>query len=165
MLRRLVLQRVTRYTPSLRPIRCLATAIPPSPNDAFANGTNAYYVEEMYRHWRTDPKSVHVSWDAYFSGMDKGLPSQQAFQPPPTFVPDGAAPALDANQGAKLDDHLKVRTCSLILCVPFSGRLSSFFRYNFLYEHTKSEATTSQTSILLVFLMQTLRMLGPRNLS
>ena len=92
--------------------RSLATAVPPSPNDPFANGTNAYYVEEMYRHWRQDPKSVHVSWDAYFSGMEKGLPSQKAFQPPPNLVPAPAdgAPALHAGGGAELDDHLKVRS-------------------------------------------------------
>ena len=96
--------------------RSLATpAQQPPPNDPFANGTNAYYVEEMYRLWRQDPKSVHASWNAYFSGMDKGLPSFKAFQPPPNLVPaptDGA-PALHASGGAELDDHLKVRAARL----------------------------------------------------
>ncbi|KDQ62236.1 hypothetical protein JAAARDRAFT_30121 [Jaapia argillacea MUCL 33604] len=98
----------TRTLPSS--LRSLASAAP-SPNDPFANGTNAYYVEEMYRHWRQDPKSVHTSWDVYFSGMDKGLTSAQAFQPPPSFLPTptGGAPALHANGGAELDDHLKVQ--------------------------------------------------------
>ncbi|KAJ7598250.1 hypothetical protein C8J56DRAFT_1039063 [Mycena floridula] len=45
-------------------------------------GTNTYYAEEMYGHWQQDPKSVHVSWDVYFSGLDEGLSSPQAFQPP-----------------------------------------------------------------------------------
>ncbi len=79
-------------------------------SDLFANGTNTYYAEEMYRHWRQDPKSVHASWDVYFSGLENGLPSTQAFQTPPRFVPqptDGA-PALHAGGGAELDDHLKV---------------------------------------------------------
>ncbi|EIW81255.1 2-oxoglutarate dehydrogenase E1 component [Coniophora puteana RWD-64-598 SS2] len=92
--------------------RTLATPSgPPSPNDPFANGTNAYYAEEMYKHWRQDPKSVHVSWDAYFSGMDKGLPSAKAFQPPPGLVapPADGAPALHAGRGGELDDHLKVQ--------------------------------------------------------
>lgn len=94
--------------------RELATpaANPPSPNDIFANGTNAYYAEEMYKHWRQDPSSVHVSWDAYFRGLDKGLPSSVAFQPPPSLVapPTDGAPALHATSGgAELDDHLKVR--------------------------------------------------------
>ncbi|KAK7469427.1 2-oxoglutarate dehydrogenase E1 component [Stygiomarasmius scandens] len=92
--------------------RDLATpAKSPSPNDLFANGTNAYYVEEMYRHWRQDPKSVHVSWDVYFSGLDKGLTSPQAFQPPPRLVaaPADGAPALHSGAGAELDDHLKVQ--------------------------------------------------------
>ncbi|KAI0739910.1 2-oxoglutarate dehydrogenase complex E1 component mitochondrial precursor [Daedaleopsis nitida] len=82
---------------------------PPSSNDPFANGTNTYYVEEMYRLWRQDPKSVHASWDVYFSGMDKGLPSFKAFQPPPTIAPTDGAPALHASGGAELDDHLKVQ--------------------------------------------------------
>ena len=98
-----------RSTPRVH--RSLATAAkPPSPNDPFANGTNAYYVEEMYRLWRQDPKSVHVSWDVYFTGMDKkGLSSPQAFQPPPDVVPAGGAPALHSAGGGELDDHLKVR--------------------------------------------------------
>lgn len=98
--------------------RSLATqtpAKPPSPNDPFANGTNAYYVEEMYRLWRQDPKSVHVSWDVYFTGMDKkGLSSPQAFQPPPNLVPypTGGAPALHGAGGGELDDHLRVSDTS-----------------------------------------------------
>ncbi|EMD39728.1 2-oxoglutarate dehydrogenase complex E1 component mitochondrial precursor [Gelatoporia subvermispora B] len=91
--------------------RNFATAAPPSPNDPFANGTNTYYVEEMYRHWKQDPKSVHTSWDVYFSGMERGLPSEKAFHPPPNLVPAPAdgAPALHAGGGAELDDHLKVQ--------------------------------------------------------
>jgi 2-oxoglutarate dehydrogenase E1 component len=98
-----------RFTPPLH--RHLATpAASPSPNDPFANGTNAYYAEEMYRHWRQDPTSVHTSWDVYFSGLDKGLPSPKAFSPPPSLFPAPAdgAPALHVGGGAELDDHLKV---------------------------------------------------------
>lgn len=88
----------------------------PSPNDAFANGTNAYYAEEMYRRWHADNTSVHASWDAYFSGLEHGLPSAQAFQPPPGLIDvpsavDGA-PALHVGAGGsrELTDHLKVRS-------------------------------------------------------
>ena len=103
-----------RYRYGVQPfVRTLATAAAPSPNDPFANGTNTYYVEEMYRLWRQDPKSVHASWDVYFSGMDKGLPSFKAFQPPPTIAPADGAPALHAHGGAELDDHLKVCVCAL----------------------------------------------------
>jgi 2-oxoglutarate dehydrogenase E1 component len=104
--------------PSRSPLvlhRYLAT---PSPNDPFANGTNAYYAEEMYRHWRQDPNSVHASWNVYFSGLDKGLPSSIAFSPPPSLLPAPAdgAPALHSNGGAELDVHLKVRcTFSFII--------------------------------------------------
>ena len=99
--------------------RTLATpaAAPPSPNDPFANGTNAYYAEEMYRNWRQDPQSVHASWASYFSGMERGLPSAKAFQPPPGLIapPADGAPALHAVGGAELDDHLKVNPALLII--------------------------------------------------
>ena len=90
--------------------RGLATAAP-SPNDPFANGTNTYYIEEMYRRWRQDPQSVHASWDVYFSGMDHGLSSQDAFQPPPNILaqPAGGVPTLDPGRGGELDVHLKAR--------------------------------------------------------
>jgi 2-oxoglutarate dehydrogenase E1 component len=105
--------------------RELATpAANPSPNDPFANGTNAYYAEEMYRHWRMDPSSVHTSWDVYFSGLDKGLPSFKAFQPPPRHFPNPAdgAPALHVGaSGGELDDHLKVRTQFWYVSVSFSS--------------------------------------------
>jgi 2-oxoglutarate dehydrogenase E1 component len=103
--------------------RTLATpATPPSPNDPFANGTNAYYAEEMYRHWKQDPKSVHASWHAYFSGMEYGLPSAKAFQPPPGLIapPADGTPALYAGGGAELDDHLKVRLLLFCCCVAYS---------------------------------------------
>ncbi|KAJ2922429.1 hypothetical protein H1R20_g14666, partial [Candolleomyces eurysporus] len=66
----------------------------------------------MYRLWKQDPKSVHASWDIYFSGMEKGLSSPQAFQPPPSTDlphPTDGAPALHVSSGAGLDIHLKVQ--------------------------------------------------------
>ncbi|KAI0632335.1 2-oxoglutarate dehydrogenase E1 component [Trametes polyzona] len=90
-------------------VRTYATpAKPPSPNDAFATGTNSYYIDEMYRLWREDPKLVHPSWNAYFSGMEKGLPSYKAFTPPPSFVPTGVA-NLNLAGNKDLDIHLKVQ--------------------------------------------------------
>ncbi|KAG6899687.1 hypothetical protein C0993_007948, partial [Termitomyces sp. T159_Od127] len=94
--------------PLLCPVRPLATAAP-SPTDAFANGTNAYYADQMYRHWRQDPASVHASWAAYFSGLDSGIPSPQAFSPVPLPHPTDGAPALHPNGGAELDVHLKAQ--------------------------------------------------------
>ena len=100
----------TRFpTSAIRRELATPAAQPPSPNDPFANGTNAYYADEMYRLWKQDPNSVHASWNVYFSGLAKGLPSSQAFTPPPRLLPtDGVTPALHAGQG-ELDDHLKVR--------------------------------------------------------
>jgi 2-oxoglutarate dehydrogenase E1 component len=101
-------------TPQIRGLALPAAA--PSPDDPFANGTNTYYAEAMYRNWKQDPKSVHVSWDVYFSGLDKGLPSTWAFRPTPRHLPAPAdgAPALHAGGGAELDDHLKVESFPLL---------------------------------------------------
>lgn len=68
----------------------------------------------MYDAWRKDPSSVHVSWQAYFSNMDKGVPAQQAFVAPPTIVPTptGGIPSLTPGSGAgsnNVTDHLKVQ--------------------------------------------------------
>lgn len=51
-----------------------------SPSSSFLNGGNGAYVDEMYSAWRTDPTSVHKSWDAYFKTGN--------FQAPPTLVSD-----------------------------------------------------------------------------
>lgn len=99
-------------------------ATPATNNDPFANGTNTYYAEEMYRHWREDPSSVHASWATYFSGLDKGL-GGNAFTPPPRLVapPADGAPALTGIGGdSELDIHLKVCTTKkaiilLLTCV------------------------------------------------
>jgi 2-oxoglutarate dehydrogenase E1 component len=108
--RRIVISGVRSSGPLLQGTQKRDLATPaPSPNDPFANGTNAYYAEEMYKHWRQDPSSVHASWAAYFSGLDKGL-GPNAFTPPPRLVasPADGAPALHGGGGAELDDHLKV---------------------------------------------------------
>lgn len=68
----------------------------------------------MYRSWKQDPKSVHTSWNAYFSGLDKGLPSAAAFQPPPGIsqsmqMPEGGAAPLEVGAAGELNDYLKVQ--------------------------------------------------------
>ena len=137
----------SRYRYGVQPLaRTLATAAAPSPNDPFANGTNTYYAEEMYRLWRQDPKSVHASWDVYFSGMDKGLPSYKAFQPPPTIAPADGAPALHAHGGTELDDHLKVRICMVFFWGCAQLQRARRARSNSSSAHTKCAATTLPTS-------------------
>ena len=143
--------RILRRFPHIRLRASLSTtlALPqsrgfatPSSNDLFANGTNTYYVEEMYRHWKGDPKSVHSSWDVYFSGLEKGLPSSAAFQPPPTVMPapsDGA-PTLHASSGAELDDHLKVPPFALSYFL--RPILKALHRPNSSFAPTKSVVTT-----------------------
>lgn len=94
----------SRITPRTlpRPYASVATT--------FENGTNAYYADEMYKAWRQDPSSVHASWQAYFSGLDKGLPSDQAFRPPPSLevMPALVGESIQVQGDQDLSDHLKV---------------------------------------------------------
>lgn len=67
-----------------------------------------------------DPKSVHVSWQTYFKGLDGGLPSSEAYTPPPAYRagldvavghhPVDAAPGMSmaGAGGSEVTDHLKV---------------------------------------------------------
>ncbi|KAI0483995.1 2-oxoglutarate dehydrogenase-like protein [Xylariaceae sp. FL0804] len=93
-----------------------ASSSPPSANDSFLSGSTANYIDEMYMQWKSDPASVHVSWQVYFKNMESGeMPIQEAFQPPPTLVP-GAAGGVGAaalgmghGEGADVTNHLKVQ--------------------------------------------------------
>lgn len=93
---------------SSRFVRCLAT-------DSFLQSNNSNYIEEMYEAWRQDPKSVHVSWDAYFKNLDGGVPSSAAFTAPPTLVPTpagGAGVGFNPGEEVHSEDvvtHLKVQ--------------------------------------------------------
>lgn len=68
----------------------------------------------MYRLWKQDPNSVHPSWSVYFSGMAKGLKSEDAFRPPPNLLDlaemstEGSAELPIASQGSDVQDHMKV---------------------------------------------------------
>lgn len=44
------------------------------------------YVEEMYEAWKTDPNSVHKSWDVYFRHSDAGRDGAEAFAAPPRVL-------------------------------------------------------------------------------
>lgn len=69
----------------------------------------------VYKLWQQDPNAVHASWRVYFSGMDKNVPADKAYNPPPTLVsmPAGGAPTLSSpGQGRDLEDHMKVRSPS-----------------------------------------------------
>lgn len=54
-------------------------------SESFLNGTSAYYVEEMYEAWKSDPSSVHVSWAAFFKNMESGAIPGEAWVSPPTL--------------------------------------------------------------------------------
>lgn len=86
-----------------------------SSSDSFLLTNNGNYIDEMYNSWRDDPKSVHISWDAYFKNVEKdGVPTSQAFQAPPTIVPTpaGGAATFDPASSVMSEDvvtHLKVQ--------------------------------------------------------
>lgn len=59
---------------------------------------------------------MHASWGVYFSGLDKGMRSEDAFRPPPGLVTlaagvfDGEAPlniSGGVGQGV-VEDHMRV---------------------------------------------------------
>lgn len=52
-------------------------------NDSFINGTSGVYIEKMFEEWKRNPNSVHASWDIYFSNIEQGKDSLEAFQSPP----------------------------------------------------------------------------------
>lgn len=99
-----------RYNFTRFQTRCLATA-----TDTFLQGNDANYVDEMYQQWRQDPASVHSSWNAYFTNIEKdGVSPSKAFQAPPTLVPtvSGGTAGFYPQQSNVNEDvvvHLKVQ--------------------------------------------------------
>lgn len=83
----------------------------------------------MYRLWKEDPSQVHPSWSVYFSGMARGLKSEDAFRPPPNLLDLGEVAAagsaeLPLSGGTDVQDHMKVRLVVLLVVVRRSCRLS-----------------------------------------
>lgn len=98
--------------------RHYASSHPPSVNDGFLHGNAANYIEEMYEAWLKDPSSVHLSWQVYFKNMANGVPSGEAYTPPPTIMPSDSArlpelPAGVATMGGesskKVIEHMKIQ--------------------------------------------------------
>ncbi|ORX63001.1 oxoglutarate dehydrogenase, E1 component [Hesseltinella vesiculosa] len=87
--------------------RLAKTTQAPQASDGFLQGGAAPYIEEMYESWLRDPQSVHLSWQIYFKNMAQGIPSSQAYSPPPNLVPSASArlPELPG-------DHLASNTTS-----------------------------------------------------
>ncbi|GAA5976371.1 hypothetical protein JCM11641_005992 [Rhodosporidiobolus odoratus] len=79
--------------------------------DDFATSQNSLYAELMHEAWQKDPSSVHASWNAYFTGIAKGLRPQDAFSAPPAIaeVLEGSAPVSLALGGGQVEDHMKVQ--------------------------------------------------------
>jgi 2-oxoglutarate dehydrogenase E1 component len=78
-----------------------------SSSDGFLSASTPY-AEAMYEAYLKDPKSVHVSWQAYFASMKQ---SSGQFQPPPSLGGEILTPSLDIAAGPNVDvtDHLKIQ--------------------------------------------------------
>ena len=100
-------------------------------SETFLTSTNAEYVEEMWEAWKGDPKSVHVSWAAFFKNLEAGAPLGEGWVIPPTLAtaPHFMAPPTQqavqqqvqnlAGGDKLLEDHLKVQL--LIRAYQFRG--------------------------------------------
>ena len=53
-------------------------------NESFLNASSSAYIESLYDKWLEDRRSVHKSWDLYFSNMARNVPQQELFQLPPS---------------------------------------------------------------------------------
>ncbi|KAL6922664.1 hypothetical protein FSST1_006690 [Fusarium sambucinum] len=86
---------------------------PPIIAESFLQGGAANYIDEMFKSWKENPESVHVSWRTYFRNMeDRSRPASEAFQPPPGLLSSRetpATPGIDPGQAAEVVLHLKVQ--------------------------------------------------------
>ncbi|RHY33066.1 hypothetical protein DYB32_001913 [Aphanomyces invadans] len=92
-----LLRRTIVQTNASHPARAFSSA--PHPSESFLSGTNNVYVDEMYKTWTQDPKSVHKSWDVYFRQVEQGALPGEAFIPPPTVQP-GVTPVARSGAAA-----------------------------------------------------------------
>uniref|UniRef100_A0AC34FX80 2-oxoglutarate dehydrogenase E1 component N-terminal domain-containing protein n=1 Tax=Panagrolaimus sp. ES5 TaxID=591445 RepID=A0AC34FX80_9BILA len=90
-------------------------------SEGFMNGSSSIYIEQMYENWRSDPNSVHKSWDAYFRNVEAGAGPGEAFQAPPTLIPGRTQQAVTTSAPTStavsttgdvsraIQDHLKIQ--------------------------------------------------------
>ncbi|GLD98266.1 hypothetical protein PINS_up006963 [Pythium insidiosum] len=95
---------VRRVAPVASSLRTFSSATTPHASEMFLTGTNNAYVEEMYSSWKTDPSSVHKSWDVYFRQIERGAVPGEAFIPPPT-IQSGVTPVVSTAASAASLDH------------------------------------------------------------
>lgn len=92
--------------------QCYSTKVTAEP---FLSGNSSVYVEEMYKAWLENPRSVHKSWDVFFRNAEKGMAPGSAFVAPPGSVSSltpyaSSSVAQPRAVDTKLiDDHLAVQ--------------------------------------------------------
>ena len=107
-------------------------------SETFMNGNSVGYIENMYENWKADPNSVHVSWNAYFNNINKGI--SPAYVEPPalgTGVIVGPTPSAGVGPAASvkdIQDHLKIY--QLITAYQLKGHeIADFDPLSILYEN------------------------------
>ncbi|KAH3669270.1 hypothetical protein OGAPHI_001391 [Ogataea philodendri] len=104
---------------AMMPARTLATGF-----DSFLQTNNANYIDEMYEAWTHDPKSVHVSWDAYFRNMNGNKPASSAYIAPPTLIPqpEGGIPNLVPSGSGNVSEGILVHLKAQLLVRAYQVR-------------------------------------------
>eukprot|EP00127_Corallochytrium_limacisporum_P007174 Clim_evm47s243 gene=Clim_evmTU47s243 len=103
-------QRASVTTSSKTGQEVAVAAKPPHSAESFLDGSSGPYVEEMYRAWKQDPKSVHVSWASYFRNVEAGLAPASAVQTPPAL---------------QTSAHVRDTAESDVMRLPHAGTLTS----------------------------------------
>eukprot|EP00924_Labyrinthula_sp_SR-Ha-C_P012457 maker-scaffold_10-snap-gene-7.1-mRNA-1 protein AED:0.02 eAED:0.03 QI:0/0/0/1/0.5/0.66/3/0/1003 len=96
----------------IKPVQNLQKPFSTLPN--FLSGENSVYADQMYEQWKTDPSSVHPSWNIYFSNAESGNfaftdptalisnSSQSQASPFPTAAPLVRSTSISSNKNVNL---------------------------------------------------------------
>jgi 2-oxoglutarate dehydrogenase E1 component len=82
------------------------------------SGTSISYMEQMHELWRQNPASVHASWAAYFSNVERGLEPGRAYQAPPSLsagvrVADSSSSSSSSSAPASSASNEKAASMSM----------------------------------------------------
>lgn len=103
-------QRPRRHNNFAQHLSCVRFSTEP-----FLNSDCGPYVERMYECWQQDPKSVHVSWDAYFRNLAQNVAPHHAFTLPSstTFNPSSSSSATSSSTPQSISDPYSNRVADI----------------------------------------------------
>eukprot|EP01111_Echinosteliopsis_oligospora_P000442 TRINITY_DN1046_c0_g1_i1.p1 TRINITY_DN1046_c0_g1~~TRINITY_DN1046_c0_g1_i1.p1 ORF type:complete len:1033 (-),score=255.52 TRINITY_DN1046_c0_g1_i1:43-3141(-) len=82
-------------------------------SESFLDGTSAVYVEEMFAAWKSNPSSVHKSWDVFFRQSEKGAAPGTAYMSPPTLGRADYSPSTTSSSASSSAPTVSGSTDSL----------------------------------------------------